>query len=70
MVETDEAAGSPPPPMPRSPGRGGTSPLTLDWDLQTAAEEALAAFLDSHPQSTGGALVAPGRERLQGCWPW
>lgn len=40
------------------PQAGQDVTLTLDWDLQTKAEEALASFLDSHPQATGGALVA------------
>ena len=38
------------------PGKDVT--LTLDKDLQEVAREALQNFLDSHPQSTGGAVVA------------
>lgn len=37
------------------PGKDVT--LTLDKDLQAAARAALQAFLDSHPQSTGGAVA-------------
>lgn len=40
------------------PQAGQDVTLTLDWTLQTKAEEALASFLDNHPQATGGALVA------------
>ena len=38
------------------PGKDVT--LTLDKDLQAAARSALQAFLDSHPQATGGAVAA------------
>ena len=38
------------------PGKDVT--LTLDKDLQEVARKALQDFLDSHPQSTGGAVVA------------
>lgn len=58
MVETDEAGQVTATSYAQEPQAGRDVTLTLDWDLQTAAEEALAAFLDSHPQSTGGALVA------------
>ena len=58
MVETDEAGRVTSTSYAQEPQAGRDVTLTLDWDLQTAAEEALAAFLDSHPQSTGGALVA------------
>lgn len=58
MVETDEAGRVTSTSYAQEPLAGRDVTLTLDWDLQTAAEEALAAFLDSHPQSTGGALVA------------
>ena len=37
------------------PGQNVT--LTLDWDLQEAAQEALSEFLDTHPQATGGAAA-------------
>ncbi|MDY3992757.1 MAG: penicillin-binding transpeptidase domain-containing protein [Evtepia sp.] len=37
------------------PGKDVT--LTLDKDIQTAAQEALASFLDQNPQSSGGAAV-------------
>lgn len=40
------------------PQAGRDVTLTLDRDLQAAAETALAGFLDRHPQATGGALVA------------
>ena len=39
------------------PQAGRDVTLTLDRDLQAAAETALAG-LDRHPQATGGALVA------------
>lgn len=58
MVETDQAGRVTSTSYAQKPQAGRDVTLTLDWDLQTAAEEALAAFLDSHPQSTGGALVA------------
>lgn len=58
MVETDEAGRVTSTSYAQEPQAGRDVTLTLDWDLQTAAEEALGAFLDSHPQSTGGALVA------------
>ena len=58
MVETDEAGRVTSTSYAQEPPAGRDVTLTLNWDLQTAAEEALAAFLDSHPQSTGGALVA------------
>ena len=40
------------------PQAGRDVTLTLDRDLQAAAEEALGAFLDSRPNADGGALVA------------
>ncbi len=69
MVETDEAGRVTSTSYAQEPQAGRDVTLTLDWDLQTAAEEALAAFLDSHPQSTGGALVALDVND-GGCWPW
>lgn len=32
--------------------------LTLDKDLQAAAQDALQVFLDGHPNASGGAVVA------------
>lgn len=58
LVETDQAGRVTSASYAQEPLAGRDVTLTLDWDLQTAAEEALAAFLDSHPQATGGALVA------------
>lgn len=40
------------------PQAGRDVTLTLDRDLQKAAEEAMAAFLADHPAAVGGALVA------------
>ena len=58
LVETDQAGRVTSASYAQEPLAGRDVTLTLDWDLQTAAEEALGAFLDSHPQATGGALVA------------
>lgn len=58
ILETDKAGRVTGQTYAQAPKAGRDVTLTLDLDLQTAAEEALAAFLDSHPQATGGALVA------------
>lgn len=40
------------------PVAGKNVTLTLDKDLQAAAQDALQAFLDGHPNASGGAVVA------------
>lgn len=40
------------------PVAGKNVTLTLDKDLQAAAQDALQAFLDGHPKASGGAVVA------------
>lgn len=42
------------------PQAGRDVTLTLDRDLQAAAETALAGFLDRHPQATGRGPGGPG----------
>jgi penicillin-binding protein 2 len=44
--------------LTQAPQAGQDVTLTLDKTLQTAANQALGDFLDTHPAATGGALVA------------
>lgn len=52
MWRLREAAGT------RNRVAGKNVTLTLDKDLQAAAQDALQAFLDGHPNASGGAVVA------------
>lgn len=58
VLETDQSGRITAARYAAEPQAGQDVRLTLDRDLQETAQEALQAFLDSHPQSTGGALVA------------
>lgn len=58
VLETDKSGQMTGESFAVQPQAGQDVKLTLDRDLQETAQEALATFLDSQPQATGGALVA------------